>query len=90
MTSKIQGCRRWVNRHCRFRSAQSDEQALTEVLGPQVQALSAALRAISAVARDHSWMQRNDPRRRLDQAIEILIEISAPRRRRATANRRPG
>lgn len=68
----------WIERSTRF-SAKGAEQARAEMAHPSMLALQSALRLLSQVAQDRDWLQANDPRGRLDGAIEALVGLTTVR-----------
>ena len=63
----------WIKANARFASAA--EMARTRMSHPSAQRLQTALNLLGQVCQDQSWMSENDPRRKLDQAMEILVQL---------------
>jgi hypothetical protein len=64
----------WVSKNMKF--ASEAEMARTQLSHPSAQRLQAALKLLGEVCQDQSWMSERDPARKLDQAMEILVQLT--------------
>lgn len=75
MTEKTQSPAPWVRR-----ALTDADEARIQHAHPRMQQLHQATRLVSEVIRDHGWMGANDPDRRLEDALRVLIYITRVRR----------